>query len=235
MNYWKIGQTPYSWNPLSETLDWSGTDSPTNFNKNKNRDDWTNVQISYKYNAAGFRTYDLVKLAGQKVNIALGCSITEGIGLPAEQTWPSLIEQKLDYPVLNLGLGGGTTDTVARILTNISTVYDIQTVLIMWPFVHRFEIYCPQNSKLKIHTILPQNSNLEHQWALADTMGIQRFNQNQLIVNLLAKKYKFNINQHLAVDILDKIDHKTKGIRARDGMHPGTNMQIKIADMILST
>lgn len=232
MNHWGIGQIPYSWNPTGKIIDWSGSDTPENFNKNKHKDAWDNIKISYEYNSQGFRTREIENLLGQKVNIALGCSITEGIGLPVDQVWPSLIEQKLDYPVLNFGLGGGATDTVARILTNVSTLYDIQTVFIMWPFINRIETYRSQYGSLtQINTIIPQNSRIEHQWALADEMSVQRFNQNQLIANLLGEKYKFNINQHLAIDILDQIDLKT---RARDGLHPGTSMQVRIADIILS-
>ena len=146
--------------------------------------------------------------------------------------WPSLIEQKLDHPVLNFGLGGGSTDTVARILTNISTQYDIQTVFILWPFVNRVDFYpTPYKKSTEILTIIPQNSNIEHQWALADEMSMQRFNHNRLIVNLLSKNYKFKINQHPAITLLDQIVHKT---RARDGSHPGANMQLHFANMMLA-
>ena len=232
MNHWGIGQVPYSWNPLSKTMDWSGSDTLENFNKNKDKDTWDNIKISYEYNSHGFRTHEPTSLLGQKVNIALGCSITEGIGLPVDRVWPSLLEQKLDHPVLNFGIGGASTDTVARILTNISTQYDIQTVFILWPFVHRIEMYPGDYKKpTEIRTILPQNSKIEHQWALSNEMSIQRFNHNQLIVNLLSKNYKFNTNQQLATILLDQIVHKT---RARDGQHPGIDMQVLLADMMLS-
>lgn len=227
MNHWSSGQLPYSWNPKGITLDWSGSDNPTNFNKNK--DKWDNVKISYEYNSSGFRTHELDGLLGQKVNLALGCSITEGIGLSINQVWPSLIEQQLTHPMLNLGSGGAATDTVARILTNVVTLFDLQTVFIMWPFVHRFETYMESG---QIRTILPHNSKIEHQWAVTDSMSNQRFNQNQLIVNLLSERYGFSVKQSTAFDLLYQIVDKDT---ARDGMHPGPNMQLLLADMMLSS
>ena len=141
MNYFESGVMPFSWHPKNQTRLWSGTDSPEGLVKNPNKDFWNNVAISYKYNPQGFRTHNLADYLGQTVDIALGCSFTEGVAMPVEHIWPSLIEQTTGITMLNMGLGGGATDTVARILTNIAPLFKINNAYILWPKIDRFEIY----------------------------------------------------------------------------------------------
>jgi hypothetical protein len=256
MNYWALNQIPYSWAPKGVILNWSGMDHEDSLHKNPQRDSWTDIDITYNYNPQGFRCPDLNNFLGQKVNIALGCSFTEGVGLPVDGIWPSLIEQELGQPVLNLGLGGGATDSVARILTNIAGLFDIQTVYILWPPAHRLEHYMligqdlklissrvyhngepvePIGAVRKIETLYPMDSNPEHVWAMTDEMSEQRFNQNRLIVELLAEKFGFNVIQNNINNIastvrakeLDRLDF------ARDGQHWGFETHRSIAKLML--
>jgi len=258
MNHWNISQIPYSWAPKDTTLNWSGMDHRDNLVKNPRRADWDNVDITYTYNPQGFRCADLNNFLGKPVNIALGCSFTEGVGLPVECVWPSLIEQHTKYPVLNLGIGGGATDSVARILTNVAGLFDIQTVYILWPPLHRLEHYMlvDENRKLitrkvykngqpvepvgavqKIETLYPMDSNPEHVWAMTDEMSTQRFNQNQLIVNLLAKNFEFTVVQTTVDNISSTLRAKDFGQLdfARDGVHWGTETQKGITKLMLDS
>ena len=258
MNHWKVSQIPYSWAPKDTTIKWSGMDHQDNLNKNPQRAEWVNVDISYQYNPQGFRCADLNNFLGKQVNIALGCSFTEGVGLPIEYAWPSLGEQHTEYPVLNLGLGGAATDSIARVLTNVSGLFDIQTVYILWPPIYRLEHYMlldqtrkvitskvykngkavePVNAIRKIETLYPMDSNPEHVWAMAIDMNEQRLYRNQIIVELLAKTYGFTVIQ-------TTIDHVSSTLRAkeltqldfaRDGVHWGAETQIGIAKIMLDS
>ena len=207
INFWGVGQIPYSWNPKNKTLLWSGFDTRRNADPN-----WNQGNIIYKYNNQGFRTHDLLDLYGQTVDIALGCSFTEGVGLPVDCIWPSLIEQQTNLPMLNLGSGGGSTDTVARVLTNICSLYKINAVYILWPRINRFE-NIQQN---RISAVLPQNANLEHAWFLDEENSAQRFYKNQILVRQLSKVYNFNIKEHKILD-----NWQILGDYARDQMHAG--------------
>ncbi len=261
MNQWKVSQIPYSWAPKDTILNWSGMDHADNFNKNPQRANWANVNITYNYNLQGFRCPDLTDFLGQKVNIALGCSFTEGIGLPIECAWPSLVEQHTNYPVLNLGIGGGASDSVARILTNVSGLFDIQTVYILWPPLYRLEHYMlldqnhkviihkvykngqpvePVNTIRKIETLYPMDSNPEHVWALTDEMANQRFNRNKSTVDLLAQVGNFRIVQYTVDDVITKFrsfNGTENYLRdsARDGQHWGADTQKAISTMMLSS
>jgi len=225
MNFWDTEQIPYSWKPGSVTTLWQGSDNARNSNANPNAADWQHVDIDYRYNAQGFRTHDLNSLLGQSVDVALGCSFTEGIGLSAAQSWPSLIEQRRRMPMLNLGLGSGTTDTVARILTNISGLYNIQTVFILWPYWERFEMYHDES----IVNILPYNAENHHLWYMENPMAQQRYQKNKNTVDMLANIHKFSVIEMCARKFTDELIQD----RARDGLHPGIQTHISLSKIFL--
>jgi hypothetical protein len=232
MTYWQTNQIPYSWNPKNITLSWSGSDAKENLEKNKDRDYWKNIDISYVYNVQGFRTYNLTDLYEKKINVALGCSLTEGIALPINWTWPTLLEEKTDLPMLNLGLGGGSTDTVARILSNISGMYNIQTVYILWPHLNRFEIAYPSG----IRSMTPHNPNfdIKYMWNMDQDMLTNRFEKNQFIIHLLSKQFKYIIKE-LTVDQATDTFFRAEPVTGRDGMHWGLPAHQKIAEYFLTT
>lgn len=220
INFWGEGQIPYSWNPKDTKLLWSGFDHKHNVNPN-----WNQGEISYNYNSQGFRTCDMVGLYQQTVDLALGCSHTEGIGLPVDQIWPSMIEQQTHLPMLNLGLGGGSTDTVARVLANVCSLYNINTVYILWPLINRFENVLSD----RIDVVLPQNAKLEHAWFLSEENSKQRFFKNQTLVKQLAKVHNFKIKERSVLD-----NWQISGDLARDQQHYGILSHQNLAKMFLT-
>jgi hypothetical protein len=224
INHWEPGTLPYSWNPKNVKQSWSGTDQVRNADPN-----WNQGYISYDYNAHGFRTHDLASLQGQEVDVALGCSFTEGIGLPVEYVWPSVIEQRTARPMLNMGLSGGATDTVARILTNISPLYKINTVYILWPLKHRFEIY--ENNS--ICTMYPgsASASIEYTWYMGTEYSSQRFYKHHAITKHLAQLYHFQIKEYIMPYDLWQIP----GDLARDQLHAGVQSHQNLASMFLGS
>jgi hypothetical protein len=101
--------------------------------------DNTNL-CTYTYNELGFRG-DSIKKEGFKV-MSLGCSITEGVGVNDNETWPyqftSLIPAGVD---MNFGTGGRSNDFICRCLLTYYDVIKPDLVLIMYTFLHRREIY----------------------------------------------------------------------------------------------
>jgi hypothetical protein len=227
MNFWATGQIPYSWKPGNVTTAWQGTDNIKNLAANPEADIWQNVDIGYQYNAQGFRTYDLNSLLGQPVDVALGCSFTEGIGLPAHQSWPSLIEQQRGLTMLNLGLGSGTTDTVARILCNIAGLYDIQAVFILWPYWERFEVYTTDSVK----TIMPYNAQTHHIWNMDADVSEQRYQRNKNTVAMLSTIHKFSVSEMSARQVTDEFIQD----RARDGTHAGPLSNVRLSEIFLDS
>lgn len=225
-NHWQSGVLPYSWHKSGNTL-WSGTDSHERFRRNGNPE-YAGVEISYCINNEGFRTHSLVQHIDQRVNVALGCSFTFGVGLQLDNIWPSLVEKETDLPLINLGQGGGSSDTVARILTNVSTLFNIDTVYILWPPIHRFDLIHDWH----IQPVLPNDSKVEHAWNLDDPNSVHRFNKNKLIVDLLAKLHNFSTVQYQVSDYYLIQSHL--GDFARDNMHWGVKTQQHIANRFLN-
>jgi hypothetical protein len=208
---------------------WSGTDTLENFKNNPDKK-YSIEDVSYKYNKHGFRTKNLEEYVGKKVNIALGCSFTEGVGLPEHEVWPSLVEQATDLPMINLGLGGAATDTVARILTNVADMFDVQTVYILWPPYARFEYFeCSEG----LLVMSAGEATVEHVWNLDEFNSLQRYYKNKFIVDTVAKLHGFTVVSQ-SWDQFDLIFREQPLTHARDGKHPGAPSQKIIADRFLS-
>lgn len=219
INFWKEKIVPYSWYPKNTTEHWSGSDLPLAKNP-----DW-DLPIDYKFNAQGFRTHDLEFAFTNKVNVALGCSHTLGIGIPNEMTWPAQIEKLTGITTLNLGLGEGSSDTVARILTNIAGLLQIDTVYILWPIRYRFEYY----GEKSIYPILPGNSQLEYVWYMEEGNSTQRLFRNKSIVYNLKNYYNFNIKEiHMGEP------WAIPGDLARDQAHNGPKSNLNLANLFLT-
>ena len=82
----------------------------------------------------------------------------------------------------------GSTDTVARVITNIASLFKIRTVYVLWPNLERFEIY---NDGIEI--IIPMNSKIEYILICGPTHSNNRFFKNQYMVQLLSKEHQFNL------------------------------------------
>ena len=219
VNFWQEKIIPYSWYPKNTTEYWSGYDKP--HSKNPNWD----LPIDYRFNAQGFRTSNLEIALTSKVNVALGCSHTLGIGIPSEMTWPAQIEKLTGTTTLNLGLGEGSSDTVARILTNIAGLLQIATVYILWPAANRFEIY-KENS---VSPIIPFSAELQHVWYLDDCNSFQRLCKNKHIVYNLQKMFKFNLEE-----IESNSRWAVPGDLARDQLHNGPKSNLDLANLFLT-
>jgi len=95
---------------------------------------------TYTYNELGFRG-DSIKKEGFKV-MSIGDSMTEGIGVNDNETWPAqfskLIPSGVDF---NLGLSGRSNDYITRCLMTYYDVIKPDLVLIMYTSPQRKEIY----------------------------------------------------------------------------------------------
>jgi hypothetical protein len=94
----------------------------------------------YSYNELGFRG-DSIHKEGFKV-MSIGCSITEGVGVNDNETWPSRFCQHIPNSVdLNFGYGGRSNDYISRCLITYFDLIKPDLVLIMYTESHRREFY----------------------------------------------------------------------------------------------
>jgi lysophospholipase L1-like esterase len=95
---------------------------------------------TYGYNELGFRGDSIYK-KGFKV-MSIGCSLTEGVGVNNNQTWPAQFCSHIPNSVnLNFGVSGRSNDYISRCLISYCDEIKPDLVLILYTFNHRREIY----------------------------------------------------------------------------------------------
>lgn len=133
-----------------QTLSWYPRDTEERFNENwanpKQRAllekcGWTKTNIEYSSNRQGFRMdLDLNEVKPGSHDFYLGCSMTFGVGVNAEDTWPHQMSKRLDRPGLNFGVPGGSIESQYRILRCWAPVLKPKRVYTLGTYLGRREL-----------------------------------------------------------------------------------------------
>jgi len=166
-------------NPKNETTKWLGSDSKGAFQSIIDRKErsaeaqqkyeyWKDKEIEYKFNNYGFRTpYDYDFENGEKGILTLGCSFTEGIGLPLEYMWGYKLAKELKLKYYTCALGGQGLQTVFRLLLFYGPRLNIDDIFLLVPPKGRIEHIIEDNllfkSFLKVIPKYPFNSGMGNQ------------------------------------------------------------------------
>ena len=93
--------------------EFTNLDSKENYEKNLKKlpIDWEyrNKKINYKYNQYGHRSVDPSTLSDDYF-LFTGCSLTEGVGLKLEDTYPYIVAKYYNKDYYNLAVGGSGND-----------------------------------------------------------------------------------------------------------------------------
>ncbi len=101
-------------------------------------------ELVYHANADGFRdrTYARPKPEGVFRIVALGDSVTFGVGVPLERTWTKTLEERLNvlaareggprFEVMGLGVGGYNPYNQAALLDDVGLTYEPDLVLVQF-------------------------------------------------------------------------------------------------------
>ena len=215
----------------NKTLLWAGTDQEDVFKKNcANSEtlqqltelDWIEPDIiTYKYNNYGFRTPNF---DDRPSGLALGCSFTEGVGLPIDQAWPSVLSKFCNLQFWNLGIGGGSLDTVFRVLDYYLLKLNVKIVCILPPSSTRFE-YCEIDGRFTCIS----THNTHHQPEFSKTWLTQSINADiNVRKNLLAiQQVCDSANVPLFIDYTPPGQYCD--CLARDLSHPGKSAHALLA------
>jgi hypothetical protein len=126
------------------TSDWMGSDNKEAWDENiktysEYLQPYIDRPIKYKINEQYFRSdFDFYKHSDYKVNIFLGCSHTQGVGNYEEDMFTTMINNKIGYKQMNLGLGGHGMETAYYNLLKYITVFDVLHVFHYQPLYPRF-------------------------------------------------------------------------------------------------
>ncbi len=239
-NWWQMATLPESklTRPRNKTVYWSDTDSEENFRLNPLHN-YTETSITYTYNSHGFRTKEFEPASNRDNVLFLGCSHTEGIGLKEEDTWVNHITTKIeklqDWKVLqgevplapngfnyyNLGIGGGSGDTVVRNLVNCTNHLIPSVVFILWPPSGRFDYYQQDGDYSFWDTKSVHNLSTENLFLYEEAHIYNNHMRNTLIVDLLKKMHGFTLVELSADDLHTEFTELPKSLDyARDGHWP---------------
>jgi hypothetical protein len=195
----------------------------------KNR--WDNeYAIEYNFNSHGFRCKEFDQ---SPAYLALGCSFTEGVGIPIEQTWPTLLAEQINQPILNLGVGGSSLDTCFRLLDYYIDKLNILGVFVLEPPPDRFEIFESNTPS----TFMPYydkstasgKKELYHIWISSAKNTSYNIRKNNLAMKQLCDEQNITITS-IPIDItFQRMDFSK--CRARDLMHNGITYQKSVADI----
>lgn len=134
----------------------SGSDSKELFEANLKTmpDDWIyrTLPIEYNRNSLGHRCKELSEIDLDNYILVTGCSHTEGIGLPLENSYAYELSKKFKCDYYNLGLAGSGIDIMMHNLTVwLSTVKKQPKFVVMqFPDVARFSIIEPDQDSINI-------------------------------------------------------------------------------------
>lgn len=110
---------------------------------------WSSTSIqtkscTYTYNDLGYRG-DLIHKKGFRI-MSIGCSLTEGVGINDNETWPNQFTKMIPNGVdFNFGCGGRSNDYINRCLLTYFDLIKPNLVLIMYTSPERREIYTKNN------------------------------------------------------------------------------------------
>lgn len=241
----------YSYNPPNyvDYYNHIGPDTLENYQKNLienkellKKNNWIDIKIEYSYNNFGFRTYDNFNIdKPEKGNIFLGCSITEGIGLPLEYTWSYKINKTLGGCFYNLGQSGTGIETIYRLLKSWAPIIRPNNVYILLNYKcrrefvnkksHIFDVFGPWDAWKNFHT--NKIKKVFYQSHLISEYENEIFQDRNLdAIKHLASYYNLSIYT-LPEEKLDEAESVAKlyHSKARDCIHDGIVYQDILADL----
>ena len=122
---------------------WCPSDVRDNWDARKHlgeRLGWTDSNVKYRFNEYGFRHKGSF-VENNNAIVALGCSVTFGIGVNYEQTWPYYVAQELGLDLVNLAQPGTGINASYRAAKMWLPVIKPKAVMFYVPNHHRREIW----------------------------------------------------------------------------------------------
>jgi hypothetical protein len=219
---------------------WSGSDTKKVYQKNllTQPDDWyyRNNPITYTLNSNGYRTHEFKDIDWANSIVIFGCSYVFGTGLDDKHTISSQLEEMLNIPVINMGVGGSSMMFNLHNSMLLRDGYPTPKAIVMfWPGYNRIVEY----HKYQTQFYGPWNTDpnsLSDLWlannnnAIANTMFISK--TSRLIWQDRCPYYEAtwdpDTKKIIGCDLIQMLEQDY----ARDMMHSGFKSAKYIAEII---
>ena len=187
---------------------------------------WIDTIVRYKFNRYGFRCQDFESVPSI---VFLGCSLTVGIGLNVESTWPTLVSDNLGLACYNLGIGGSSNDTAFRFAKHYIGLLKPKFLCWLQTDKHRLEII--DDSQHIVTNLMANdvsnnfygNDNFVKQWFSSTSNQDLNLDKNTLAIQQLCSSAGIHFSA------IKRSEIKTLDL-ARDLMHPGKQSYKHIAE-----
>jgi hypothetical protein len=189
--------------------------------------------ITYKINSHGFRSEEFDSTAASLVS--LGCSFTNGIGLPETATWSHLVAQATGLKNYNLAWPGTSADTCFMLAQYWLPVLRPQLVVMAAPPKHRFDLISedpklPHNTYMPSATWIPLDDHFVKTWLLNDRNAELNNSRNQWAVQGLCADLGITCLTYDAHECFSKSREESE--YARDYKHAGPRGHQLLAERI---
>lgn len=125
----------FRFNDDDNELSWVTENEKRNFKKNLKKfpnemQYWVENPFTYTINKYGYRCGSFSIKKTKKRLLTVGCSHTFGQAQPESEIWPRIVADELELELYNLGVPGGSSDSVYRVILKWLKV--INPDLIIW-------------------------------------------------------------------------------------------------------
>lgn len=95
-------------------------------------------EVKYTVSKLGYRLVNPLSTVKNGIGV-FGCSITYGIGMPEDQIFTTLLQNRINKPVHNFGIPGASIQKIAKSFISINNFYKLKKAIFILPAMHRFE------------------------------------------------------------------------------------------------
>lgn len=226
-------EIPYSMMyPPNMTVDWLDTDTPENAQYKKD--------IKYSFNEYGFRSDPFYDRSNINILVA-GCSMTVGVGVDQDETWPSQLKKMMQNReghgvcMWNVATSGASGDYVARTIYNVVDHLKPTAVAVMWPPISRLELpteFAGKVTQGSIHMqLFPRN-------LVDENYLMYVHDRNRIMIEQICqhRNIQFVSNPLTQTSTQQQVRGNpfVADTQGRDGMHPGPDWHKKVAEYYLN-
>ena len=208
----------------NSTFRWVDSDNPESA---INDEGWT-----YKFNDYGFRSDSFQQRSEYNILVS-GCSITVGIGVDYQYTWPELFKSKIkkqlgkSVSLFNLAQGSCSQDYVVRSIYKTIDFFKPDLVIAAWPPLNRFEFPNDQQSNTvrdySIYDELFPKLLTDKKW------GETELEKNKIFLEMICNTIDSPL---ICKEANPEIGYYQETTLARDGIHPGQVWHEMYADKV---
>ena len=197
-------------------------------------------KITYEYNSKGFRDKEWPETLSDVI-WCVGDSFTVGVGQPAEETWPQLLEKKIGKRCINLGEDACSNDTISLRVKNIYDLYKPKLIIVMWGYLHRRrinnkDVHFDKNNFGRTEDLKNFNKNFTEvnnlnckiiNLLIPNTLAVDSKVNDFELTTYILKKANFKDNDIKKINIIPQLDY------ARDYHHFDTKTSEYIVNLLI--